>query len=151
MPASGGSADKFGNRYEGLWAIDQFLRIVDGTAESILLEPLPREESQGIEFRVTNSDGTNDYWSVKRQTTKAGWTLAALTEKDGAGRSILGDLFAHMDRDPINRSVFASTLGAGDFEELRSYAVSPELLAGRLERSEKLRDNFSDYLLPLCG
>lgn len=32
MPASGGAADKFGNRYEALWAMDQLLQILDGTA-----------------------------------------------------------------------------------------------------------------------
>ena len=39
MPASGGAGDKFGNRYEALWAIDQLLRIVDGVASELTLEP----------------------------------------------------------------------------------------------------------------
>src|SRR2546428_2750400 len=124
MPTSGGSADKLGNRYEALWAIDQLLRVVDGGAEELTLEPLEEEESRGIEFRVSTSHHVVEYWSIKRQTTKAaGWTLAKLAAKDERGRTILGDLLAHVERDPANHSVFASTLGAADFEELRANAV----------------------------
>lgn len=76
MPARGGTADKFGNRYETLWAVDQLLRIVDGAALHLTLEPLDHDESSAMEFVVAVEDGTIEYWSVKRQTTKAsGWTL----------------------------------------------------------------------------
>ena len=119
MPVSGGSADKLGNRYETLWALDQLLRVVDGTALCLTLEPLSIHESKGIEFTVANSDATTEFWSVKRQTTRAqGWTLPALVTKDEHGRTILGDLLAHVQRAPDHRAVFASTLGARDFEEL---------------------------------
>src|SRR5258708_2388345 len=97
MPPRGGAADKFGNRYEALWAIDQLLHIVDGVADVLILEPLEDQESRGIEFTVLLGHGDKQYWSVKRQTTKiAGWTLASLTTPDETGRSILGDLFDHV-------------------------------------------------------
>ena len=67
MPTHGGTSDKFGNRYEFLWAVDQLLRILEGKALDFTLEPISPEESKGIEFKVTNADGTVDYWSVKRQ------------------------------------------------------------------------------------
>jgi len=125
MPASGGATDKLGNRYELLWAIDQLLLIVDGAARYITLEPLDPDESRGVEFVVDRADGTVEYWSVKRQTTKAaGWTLTLLAAKDERGRTILGDLLAHVEHDPLHRAVFASSLGAGDFEELRAHAAS---------------------------
>ncbi len=93
MPVSGGSADKLGNRYEALWAIDQLLQIVDGAARELTLEPLDPDESRGVELVVVDADDTSCYWSVKRQTTKAaGWTLSALCAKDDRGRTILGDL-----------------------------------------------------------
>jgi hypothetical protein len=83
MPASGGAADKLGNRYEALWAIDQLLQIVDGAAVHLVLEPLDSDESRGVEFSVATVDGTVHYWSVRRQPTGAsGWTLALLTRKD---------------------------------------------------------------------
>ena len=30
MPRRGGEADKLGNRYEGLWAVDAALDLIDG-------------------------------------------------------------------------------------------------------------------------
>src|SRR5215469_1240283 len=151
MPVSGGSSDKFGNSYEALWAVDQLLRIVEGDARSLTLEPLDKDESQGIEFTVHNFAGTGSYWSVKRQTTQAaGWTLRLLTISDDKGRSILGDLFAHTQRDAANQSIFASTLGAYELNELNEHSSSPEVLDGRLNRNSELRADFNKYLLPLC-
>ena len=151
MPTHGGTSDKFGNRYEFLWAADQLLRILDGKAVDFTLEPMNPEESKGIEFRVTNADGTADYWSVKRQTTQAGWTLALLTADGNNGRSILGDLIEHVQRSEANHGVFASTLGAGDLEELRLYIADEALFKDRLEQSASLRGKFRASILPLCN
>ena len=143
MPMSGGAADKLGNRYELLWAIDQLLRIVDGRASSLTLEPPDPDESKGVEFIVRSPLNTIDYWSVKRQTTRAaGWTLAVLATRDDRGRTILGDLLSHVERAPTNCAVFASTLGARDFEELRAHATSKDVFEARLARSEELQQDF---------
>ena len=152
VPIAGGTADKLGNRYEVLWAIDQLLGVVDGTTAALTLEPLDADESRGIEFTISRADGAREYWSIKRQTTKAaGWTLAVLASEDERGRSILGDLVAHIERVDTNLAVFASTLGARDFEELRAYCDSKEVLEARLKRSSDLDADFRKYLLPLCG
>lgn len=152
MPASGGSADKLGNRYEALWAIDQLLRIVDGAATDFLLEPLNPDDSLGIEFRVSNTDRTVEYWSVKRQTTRAaGWTLSTLAAKDNRGRSILSDLLGHVQQNTAHRSVFASMLAAPDFDELRTYAADQKMLDERLARSKDLTAGYQSFLLPICG
>jgi hypothetical protein len=151
MPMSGGAADKLGNRYEILWAIDQLLGIVDGRASSLTLEPPDPDESKGVEFIVRSPLNTIEYWSVKRQTTRAaGWTLGVLTTRDDRGRTILGDLLGHVEQAPTNCAVFASTLGAGDFEELRSHATSKDTLEARLDRSKELKEDFHRYVLPLC-
>jgi len=150
MPISGGSSDKLGNRYESLWAVDQLLKIIDGKALELMLEPINREESKGIEFRVTNINGTVDYWSVKRQTTQAGWTLALLTATERDGRSILGDLIEHVRRSEKNHGVFASTLGAGELEELRLHIADPVVFEDRLEHSPALDRKFRASILPLC-
>jgi hypothetical protein len=149
MPIRGGTSDKLGNRYELLWAFDQLLKILDGRAIDFTLEPINSEESQGIEFKVTNADGTVDYWSVKRQTTQAGWTLALLTANDNRGRSIFGDLVAHVQRSEANHGVFASTLGAGELEELRLYIADETLFKDRLEKSAALNGKFRTSILPL--
>lgn len=152
MPIPGGTSDKFGNRYEALWAIDQLLRIVEGDSQSLILEPIDPEESRGIEFYVTNLDGTFAYWSVKRQTTKAaGWTMSLLATPDPGGRSILKDLLDHVERDPAHIGVFASTLGAGNFKELQMYAVDTPTLNARLDRSAELKQEFNDSVLAICG
>lgn len=151
MPTRGGTSDKFGNRYEFLWAADQLLRILEGRAIDFTLEPINQEDSKGIEFKVTNADGTVDYWSVKRQTTQAGWTLALLTANGDTGRSILGDLIGHVQRSEVNHGVFASTLGAGDLEELRLYIADETLFKDRLEQSAALGGKFRASILPLCG
>ncbi len=151
MPAPGGPADKFGNRYETLWAIDRLLRIVDAAAMHLTLEPLDRDESRGIEFTVDLFDGSKEYWSVKRQTTRAsGWTLGLLSASDGRGRAILSDLITHAARGDSHRGVFASTLGAPELEELRLHAATKEVFEGRLTRSNDLRSGFLEYVVPLC-
>jgi hypothetical protein len=151
MPIHGGTSDKLGNRYELLWAFDQLLRVLDGRAIDLTLEPINSEESKGIEFKVTNTNETVDYWSVKRQTIQAGWTLTLLTTKDERGRSILGDLIGHAQRSETNHGVFASTLGAGDLEELRLYITDETVFKDRLEHSASLRGKFRASILPLCG
>ena len=152
MPVSGGAADKFGNRYEVLWAIDQLLQIVDGTAVHLVFEPLDPDESRGVEFTVATTCGTTDYWSVKRQTTGAsGWTLALLAVKDNRGRSILSDLLDHTESGPSHRGVFASSLGARDLEELQTHAATEALLDARLCRSRELKVQFLERVLTLCG
>ncbi len=152
MPVRGGTADKFGNRYETLWAVDQLIRIADRRAVHLNLEPLNPDQSSGVEFVVGAVDGTIEYWSVKRQTTRAsGWTLALLAERDDRGRSILGDLLQHVERDPSHRAVFASTLGARDVEELRTHAADTKMLEERLAQSRELKSQFLQYVLPLCN
>lgn len=152
MPAPGGSADKFGNRYETLWSIDQLLRIVEGRALRLTLEPLEAEKSRGIEFVVGLEGAAEEYWSVKRQTAKAsGWTLALVAERDDRGRSVLSDLLAHVERADSNAAVFASTLAAPEVDELRTYARTPEILKSRLALSQNLGSKFREYILPLCN
>jgi hypothetical protein len=151
MPIHGGPSDKLGNRYELLWAFDQLLRVLEGRAIDFMLEPINPEESKRIEFKVTNADGTVDYWSVKRQTIQAVWTLALLTVKDDRGRSILGDLIGHAQRAETNHGVFASTLGAGELEELRLYITDETVFKDRLEHSASLRGKFRASILPICG
>jgi hypothetical protein len=149
---AGGTADKFGNRYEALWAIDQLIHIVDRTASNLILEPINQDESRGIEFTVATNDGKREFWSVKRQTTKAaGWTVALLARPDENGRSILGDLEAHVQRSAGNHAVFASTLGAYQLEELSAHAECDDVFEARLEQSKDLRAAFAQILSLCCG
>jgi hypothetical protein len=153
MPTQGGDADKAGNRYETLWVIHHLLRILGDEIRSIVSEPLQSGESRGVEFVLQMLDGSKEYWSIKRQRAgSSGWTLAALTASSTtSGRSILSDLFEHVRTDQQNRAVFASTLGAAELEELKSFSNDTTLFLDRLGHSIALRTKFSRYLLPLAG
>lgn len=150
MPITGGSSDKLGNAYEGLWVRDQLLRILNGEAQRLVLESIDEIESRGVEFRVETKDSA-EYWSVKRQKAKAAaWSIADLVRPDKNGRSILGDLLAHAERSEGNRAVFASTMAAGQLAELKQYARKEEGFRARLGRSQELESNFK-RLQTFCG
>ena len=77
MPMAGGDADKEGNRYEMWWAVLAMVRLLDGRASAIRIEP-PGVEGWGIEF-VLRSEGADEYHQVKRQqANQSNWTLNAL-------------------------------------------------------------------------
>src|SRR5438552_11598497 len=77
MPMAGGDADKEGNRYEMWWAVLAMVRVLDGDASAIRLEP-PGIEGQGIEF-VLHLKGADEYHQVKRQqANQSNWTLNTL-------------------------------------------------------------------------
>ena len=149
MPSSGGEAGKAGDRYEVLWAIDAALRVIRGNANDLTYESLDPDLSRGVEFHVRTQSIT-EFWSVKRQTAgAAGWTLNLLTQKDAkSGRSILGDLIGHADRDDRNRLVFASSQAAPKLSELHAVADASETLKARLRASAGLSGEFAKYLLP---
>jgi hypothetical protein len=152
MPSKGGASGKFGDQYESLWTVDAAMRVITGNAEFIVYESLDPEASRGVEFNVQTPAGTVEFWSLKRQTTTAaGWTLATLVKPDDGGRSILGDLVAHVERDVHNIAVFASALGAAKLEELRSAAATADILKQRLNQSTALKAEYDSYLLPLFG
>ncbi|HWP40499.1 MAG TPA: hypothetical protein VNL70_06190, partial [Tepidisphaeraceae bacterium] len=152
MPAKGGAAGKAGDQYESLWTVDAALRVIKGLADHVRYESLDPDESRGVEFILQIEAQHVEFWSVKLQTTTAaGWTLAALVKRDERGRSILGDLLAHVERDPRNVAVFASTLGAPRLEELRSVAATAQTLQQRLAQSAELKNDYDKYVLPLFG
>jgi len=152
MPLTGGASDKIGNRYEGLWAIDQLLKVVEGSLLELVLEPVDEDESRGIEFKVVRSDNITEYWTIKRQISSLqGWSLSKLAESDRRGRSILGDLFSHVNGKPKNRGIFASTQAARDLNELTEYSGDPDVFFQRVRRAEKsLGAQFRQHIVPLC-
>jgi len=115
MPLPGGAADKFGNRYEGLWTVACLIKVIDETADSIRLEP-PGEEGEGVEFWLGTRD-SRTYYQVKRQNSASGcWTLSTLGKK-----KILLSFFQKL-RDSTATCVFASTQAAYQLDELADRA-----------------------------
>ena len=67
MPPFGGSAEKFGKRYEGRWTVACLLDVMDEKADSIRLEP-PAPEDQGFAFWVTKR-GALEFHQVRDNIT----------------------------------------------------------------------------------
>ncbi|MEV0258595.1 ATP-binding protein [Streptomyces sp. NPDC050732] len=79
-PRPGGETDKFGNRYEGAWAIRHALYVLLGTGTSITLEPAG-PLGDGVEFVYRHAGGTEVH-QVKRQNRNANsWNVASLRDK----------------------------------------------------------------------
>ena len=74
MPLSGGSADKYGNRYEKWWTVSQLIRIIQGDAESIRIEDPSVDKA---EFVVV-SGGYRELHQVKLPNSRGKWSLAEL-------------------------------------------------------------------------
>lgn len=101
MPLSGGAADKYGNRYEGLWTVQCMIRILRDEYTSIYLEEPGQND---VEFRLTKADGVNELHQVKRQNGNEGrWRIGDLRSRD-----ILGAFWA-CTANPLHKFVFIST------------------------------------------
>ena len=151
MPRPGGEADKLGNRYEGLWAVDAALDLIEGDYASLEIEAVG-DESAGIEFRLANISGSFEHHSIKRRQYGGNWTLSRLTQEGTTTRSILGDLIAKTRAGDYG--VFSSGTSASELEELIENArasKSFEEFRQRIDRSERLSGQFHKYLVPICG
>lgn len=79
-PRTGGEADKFGNRYEGIWTVHQLLHVLAGQVQAVTVEPLG-EPGEGAEF-ILERRGATEAHQVKRQYGSANeWNLASLNAK----------------------------------------------------------------------
>ena len=115
MPLPGGPSDKAGNRYEYLWTVSCMMRVMNGEADSIHLEPAG-DDGAGIEFTVRGSFG-NEYHQVKRQLTGKGvWSLSELDS-----RGVLSNFFQKL-QDPNSSCVFTSSHAAHPLDELEKRA-----------------------------
>ena len=111
MPLPGGPSDKAGNRYEYLWTAKCMIRVLNGEADSIHLEPAG-DEGAGIEFVVGRSFA-NEHHQVKRQLTGKGvWSLSELDS-----RGVLSSFYQKL-QDADSSCVFTSSHAAHPLDEL---------------------------------
>ena len=77
--ASGGFADKMGNKYELSWAVYYALQCIQDERRSITYEELDPELAYGSEFTFVDEDESTHVMQVKRQHgTNNTWTVNAL-------------------------------------------------------------------------
>ena len=152
MPRPGGEADKLGNRYESLWAVDALLDLIDGEYVDLVFEPVG-DEAAGIEFFGTNRSGAREYHSIKRQQGDGNWTISRLTQREGpAPRSILGDLIQKIQAGA--EGIFSSGTSATELEELMERALSSESVEEfqqRINGNGQLLGGFRTRVVPICG
>ncbi|MBA4025712.1 MAG: hypothetical protein C0482_25460 [Gordonia sp.] len=90
--ASGGVADKLGNKYELAWAIRHALFCIQDERRSLTLEEIDPELADGSEFTYVNEHGDTSVTQVKRQNNITDhWTIAALR-----GRGVLAAAARHV-------------------------------------------------------
>ncbi|BCK53015.1 hypothetical protein [Nocardia wallacei] len=90
--ASGGVADKLGNKYELAWAIRHALFCIQDERRSLTLEEIDPELADGSEFTYVNEHGDIAVTQVKRQNNITDhWTIAALR-----GRGVLAAAARHV-------------------------------------------------------
>ena len=126
---TGGAADKAGLAHEALWGVYAMVRVLDGKASDIRVEP-PRMD--GADFYVT-TEGGREYWQAKRQLlSQQTWTLAAL-EREGILQFFLerlrgGDrcVFVSITDAPELRVLAESALHAQDYAEFESTFLTVE-------------------------
>ena len=120
----GGTAAKVSNQYEVAWTVDSLLDLIGGEVDALHLEQ-QSEEGLGVEFCRVLRSGLHEYHSVKRQAPGSSgvWTPAHLARPFSlTGRSILGDLFSHLERSLEARGVFVSQDGTRHMREITERA-----------------------------
>ncbi|MCY3770947.1 MAG: hypothetical protein OXG98_02845 [Gemmatimonadetes bacterium] len=127
MPLPGGPADKFGNRYETWWTINQLIRVIKGEAESIRIED---PSFPAAEF-VLSIENRHEFHQAKRSHPRGKWSLSALENEN-----LLQAIFRYLSQDSNARFVFVS---GSDVPELRE-------LIERANRAKNLEEFESRFL-----
>lgn len=118
----GGISDKQGNRYEELWIILHFLRVLRGEHLAITVEKLGKE-NDGFEFHIEDADGSEKWLQSKINARNGNWTLKALTD------SGVLNAFRTRLKDPVCSCLFVSQDGTNLLRE----ACNDARVAGSLQ------------------
>ena len=121
MPLPGGPADKIGNRYEQWWTVYQFVRIINGEADSIRIEDPTIDKA---EFVIT-AGGCREFHQVKRSHLRGKWSLSEL----GSPKHLLLQAMFNQLTNTDTRFIFVSGSDAPELRELTKRAVDAENLA----------------------
>ena len=122
MPLPGEESAHFGFRYDHLWIISSFIKIIseEEGCKAISIHP-PGREGEGVEF-VLESDEKKEYYQAKRQSSRGRWSLYTL-KKEGVLSTFKDKL---LDSDCL--CVFVSGNAAHELDELGKAARSSDNL-----------------------
>jgi len=125
----GGEADKFGNRYEGVWTIHHLLLVLAGRATAVTVEDLG-DAGKGSEFTLATPYHADEAHQVKIGYSNAsGWTPRRL-----ATEGVLEAAQLHVEQG--RQFHFVSTIPAPKMETL----------ADRARRSDGLQSFVTNWL-----
>ena len=150
----GGAASKVAHLYERAWTVRSMLDLLSGTVTEIQLERLA-PEGLGVEYRRRLRKGEWEYHSAKRQAPDSAgrWTVARMVSPSNqTGRSNLGDLFGHLDKEGSARAVFVSQDAVQHLRECAERAAGASNATEFFERlSEAQLDELDRHVVPLAG
>lgn len=119
MPRPGGPADKFGNRYETWWTINQLIRIIKGEADRLRIEDpaFPKAEF------VLSIENRHEFHQAKRSHPSGKWSLSSLENEN-----LLQAIFGYLSQDSNARFVFVSGSDVPELRELIERATQAKNL-----------------------
>ena len=78
---TGGRADKFGNRYESHWVVNQLIRLLNEEIESVTIEAIGEEED-GVDLWIRKLDGSKECHQCKaRNSSNEIWNFGDLAAR----------------------------------------------------------------------
>src|SRR5437867_3640779 len=96
--ATGGRADKLGNRYEGWWVALKLIELLAEEVRSVQLEALGDDE-RGVDIWVTLKNRKRDAQQCKRKNRSVGkWAMGELFRQ-----GVLASVALQLARDPTAR------------------------------------------------
>lgn len=132
--ASGGFADKMGNKYELSWAVYYALQCIQDERRSITYEELDPELAYGSEFTFVDEDESTHVMQVKRQHgTNNTWTVNALHNRgifEAAKGHVIADRkyhFGSMTSSVKLRDLSDRARRSDSFDQFIKYQLTKEL------------------------
>ena len=130
------------------------LDLLSGEVDELRLEQRG-SEGLGVEFCRVSPNGQREYHSVKRQAPDSAgrWTPAQITKPfTPSGRSVLGDLFGHLEESGTDAAIFVSQDGVQHLREAAERARTSANLDEFLDLlSSAQRDAFNERVAPLTS
>jgi len=123
----GGRADKFGNRYENRWVVEQLLKLCKERILSLVHEPID-ESTDGVDIQIHNIDESIELHQCKgKNANKNDWSISDLNAKN-----ILSRAKKHLDSAKKHHYKFISSISCQAMETL-------------IERAKNSSDNPMDF------
>ena len=155
---SGGYADKKGNQYELIWAINYALMCIQDERRSITYEDLDSILAEGSEFTYVDEHGVVHVFQIKRQNSISDkWTINDLKKKgifETAKLHVKGGRqyhFGSMTPCTKLRELSERSRESGGFKEFEQYVSSNKQLEQEFEKLAEIIGGQEEAWQLLCS